>query len=341
MLKPMMLNMVLSFIWVGCQAIQTKKNLRGIQHMILGFAFKYDGRLFVTRCLLGFSKAMRSNPDIMLLCYKGFKTLFCCDVFPRASIFIVKLMQFLLFDIRLMAIEYFGYFFSTSVQRIALSTVLVENVAICLNQNCRTVFVKLSEMLDELCKHGLINQATHLVPIEQPDNTISARFDLGFFVQTFVLVQFVACKTLYELNISSILKDILTTYDLSHGMSSPHVVDGQCNKVHEVLKFAKCAVPIIARDQDVQQHRQFLANHPMLLQKFGLDIIPSLIQVVNSGCKSICLLWLLMCYQQVGFISANLTCFLSCLRIQNIPSFLAGVLTRKDHICADVSPANC
>ena len=42
----------------------------------------------------------------------------------------------------------------------------------------------------------------------------------------------VAFKTLYELNISSILKDILTSYDLSHGISSPHVVDGQGNQVY-------------------------------------------------------------------------------------------------------------
>ena len=42
---------------------------------------------------------------------------------------------------------------------------------------------------------------------------------------------FVAFRSLYELNISSTLKDVLSTYDLSHGMSSPHLVDGNCNQV--------------------------------------------------------------------------------------------------------------
>lgn len=50
-----------------------------------------------------------------------------------------------------------------------------------------------------------------------------------------------------------------------------------------MLKLLNALLPIIARDQDVQQHvldkETFLANHPKLLQKFGLDIIPSLIQV--------------------------------------------------------------
>lgn len=41
----------------------------------------------------------------------------------------------------------------------------------------------------------------------------------------------VAVRTLYELNVSSILKEILSTYDLSYGMSSPHTVDGHCNQV--------------------------------------------------------------------------------------------------------------
>lgn len=41
----------------------------------------------------------------------------------------------------------------------------------------------------------------------------------------------VAVKSLFDLNISIILKDILSTYDLSHGMPSPRVVDGHSNQV--------------------------------------------------------------------------------------------------------------
>lgn len=41
-----------------------------------------------------------------------------------------------------------------------------------------------------------------------------------------------AVRTLFELNISSILKDILCSYDLSHGMHSVNTVDGYCNQVY-------------------------------------------------------------------------------------------------------------
>lgn len=41
----------------------------------------------------------------------------------------------------------------------------------------------------------------------------------------------VAFRTLYELNICSVLKNILSNYDLSHGMSSPHMIDGHSNQV--------------------------------------------------------------------------------------------------------------
>lgn len=45
----------------------------------------------------------------------------------------------------------------------------------------------------------------------------------------------VAFKTLYELNISNILKDILATFDLSHGVSSSHSIGGHCNQVHNLV----------------------------------------------------------------------------------------------------------
>ena len=46
----------------------------------------------------------------------------------------------------------------------------------------------------------------------------------------------VAVRTLFELNISRILKDILSTPDLSHGSVSPNMVDGHCNQVFSYIK---------------------------------------------------------------------------------------------------------
>lgn len=340
---------------------------------------------------------LESNPDIMLLAIRALTYL--CDVFPRASVFLVKHNAIPAICQRLMANEYldvaeqclqalekisrdqplpclqagaimavlsFVDFFSTSVQRVALSTVvnickklpsenfspfmeavprlcnllqyedrqLVENVAICLIKIAERVS-QLSEMLDELCEHGLINQATHLVQLNSRTTLSQPVYNglIGLLVKL-CSGSVVAFKTLYELNISSILKDILTTYDLSHGMSSPHVVDGQGNQVHEVLKLLNVLLPIIARDQDVQQHvldkETFLANHPKLLQKFGLDIIPSLIQVVNSGANLYVCYGCLCVINKLVYLSKS-DMLLELLKNTNIPSFLAGVLTRKDH----------
>lgn len=41
----------------------------------------------------------------------------------------------------------------------------------------------------------------------------------------------VAVRTLFELDISSILKDILSTYNLSHGVPSASMVDGHSDQV--------------------------------------------------------------------------------------------------------------
>uniref|UniRef100_A0A6N2LAS4 HECT-type E3 ubiquitin transferase n=1 Tax=Salix viminalis TaxID=40686 RepID=A0A6N2LAS4_SALVM len=314
-----------------------------------------------------------SNPDIMLLAIRAFTYL--CDVFPRASIFLVRHNAIPAICQRLMAIEYldvaeqclqalekisrdqplpclqagaimavlsFVDFFSTSVQRVALSTVvnickklpsenfspfmeaLVENVAICLIKIAERVSQS-SEMLDELCKHGLIDQATHLVQLNSRTTLSKPVYNglIGLLVKL-SSGSVVAFKTLYELNISSILKDMLTSYDLLHGMSSPHVVDGQGNQVHEVLKLLNVLLPIIARDQDVQQlvldKETFLANHPKLLQKFGLDIISSLIQVVNSGANLyVCYGCLCVINKLVFLIKSDM--LLEVLKTTNIPSW--------------------
>jgi E3 ubiquitin-protein ligase TRIP12 len=264
----------------------------------------------------------------------------------------------------IMAVLNYIDFFSTSVQRVALSTVvnickklpsecpspfmeavpilcnllqhedrqLVEYVAICLIKIVERVSQS-SETLDELCKNGLIGQIVHLIDLNSR-TTVSRPIYNGLIG---ILVKLssgsiVAFKTLYELNISSILKDILSTYDLSHGMSSPHTVDGQCNQVYEVLKLLNELLPTSARDLDAQQvsdKESFLVNCPSLLQKFGMDILPLLVQVVNSGAN------LYVCYGCLSVINklvylSKSDMLLELLKNANISSFLAGVFTRKD-----------
>ncbi|XP_012082279.1 E3 ubiquitin-protein ligase UPL4 isoform X2 [Jatropha curcas] len=338
-----------------------------------------------------------SNPDIMLLAIRALTYL--CDVFPRASAFLVRHDAVPVLCQRLMAIEYldvaeqclqalekisreqplaclqagaimavlnFIDFFSTSVQRVALSTVvnickklptespspfmeavptlcnllqyedrqLVENVVICLMKIAERVSQS-SEMLDDLCKHGLINEATHLIHLNSRTTLSQPIYNglIGLLVKL-ASGSMVAFRTLYELNISSTLKDMLATYDASHGMSSLYAVDGQSNQVHEVLKLLNELLPLVPKDHDVQQEvsekESFLVNHPELLRKFGSDMLPMLIQVVNSGANIyVCFGCLSVINKLVYFSKSDI--LVELFKNANIPSFLAGVFTRKDH----------
>ncbi|XP_050242873.1 E3 ubiquitin-protein ligase UPL4 isoform X2 [Quercus robur] len=335
-----------------------------------------------------------SNPDIMLLAIRAIT--YICDVYPRSSNFLIRhdavpalcrLMAFEYVDVAeqclqalekisreqplaclqagaIMAVLNFIEFFPTSVQRVALSTVvnickklpsespsrymeavpilcnllqhedrqLVEYVAICLIKIVEQVSQS-SEMLDELCKNALIGQIVHLLDLNSR-TTVSRPIYNGLIG---ILVKLssgsiVAFKALYELNISTILKDILSTYDLSHGMSSPHTVDGQCNQVYEVLKLLNELLPTSARDLDAQQvsdKEAFLVNCPSLLQKFGMDILPLLIQVVNSGANLYVCYGCLSVVNKLVYLSKS-DMLLELLKNANISSFLAGVFTRKD-----------
>ncbi|EEF37151.1 ubiquitin protein ligase E3a, putative [Ricinus communis] len=338
-----------------------------------------------------------SNPDVMLLAIRALTYL--CDACPRASSYLVRHDAVPVLCERLMAIEYldvaeqclqalekisreqplpclqagaimavlsFIDFFSTSVQRVSLSTVvnickklptecpspfmeavptlcnilqyedrqLVESVVICLMKIAERVSQS-SEMMDEFCKHGLIDQAAHLIHLNSRTTLSQPIYNglIGLLVKL-SSGSIVAFRSLHELNISSTLKDILATYDVSHGMSSLHTVDGQSNQVNEVLKLLNELLPQVVKDQDVQQEasdkESFLVNHPDLLLKFGSDILPMLVQVVNSGANIyVCYGCLSVIKKLVSFSKSDM--LVELLKTANISSFLAGVFTRKDH----------
>ncbi|GLT47885.1 hypothetical protein SLA2020_215420 [Shorea laevis] len=265
----------------------------------------------------------------------------------------------------IMAVLNFIHFFLPSVQRVALSTVvnickklpsdtpsnlmeavpilcgllqhedqqLVESAAICLIKIAERMSHS-SDMLDELCENGLINEVTNLIN-SNGRTTLSQPIYNGLIGLLGKLSSgsCVAFKRLYELNISGMLKDILSTYDLLHGISSPHLVLGNCNQVHEVLKLLNEMLPPSARDQGNQQileKESFLVSRPDLLQKLGMDILPILIQVVNSGAN------IYICYGCLSVVSklvylSKSDMLADLLKSANISSFLAGIFTRKDH----------
>ncbi|XP_068492520.1 E3 ubiquitin-protein ligase UPL4 isoform X2 [Phaseolus vulgaris] len=336
------------------------------------------------------------NPDIMLFSIRAIT--YICDLYPRSAGFLVQHDAVPTLCQRLFAIEYqdvaeqclqalekisreqplacleagaimavLNYidFFSTSIQRVALSTVvnickklpsespslfmeavpilckllqyedrqLVENVATCLIKIVERV-VQSSEMLDELCKHGLIQQVTHLLS----SNGQTALSQLIYNGLIGLLVKLssgslVAFRTLYELNISSILREILSTFDLSHGVSTSQLVGGHCNRVYEALKLLNELLPDRTKDQNDQlvlDKDSFLDKHPDLLQRLGIDVFPMLIQVFNSGASLfVCHGCLSVMYKIVSSSKSDM--LVELLKNANISSFLAGVFTRKDH----------
>ncbi|XP_059667702.1 E3 ubiquitin-protein ligase UPL4 isoform X2 [Cornus florida] len=336
-----------------------------------------------------------NNPDVMLLAIRAITYL--CDVHPRSSGFLIRHNAVTALCQRLMAIEYLDVaeqclqalekisreqplaclqsgaimavlnyidFFSTSLQRVALSTVvnickklpsespapfmeavptlcnflqyedrqLVEKVATCLIKITERVHYS-SDMLDELCKHGLIHQVMHLINSNN-HTTLCQTIYTGLIGLLVILASgsIVAVRTLFEQNISSILKDILSTYYIAHGMPPSNMVDGHCNQVHEVLKLLNELLPAITRGQDqlALDKEAFLVNRADLLQKFGMDILPVAIEVVNSGAN------LYICYGCLSVINkfvyfSKSDMLLELLKKTNIASFLAGVFTRKDH----------
>ncbi|XP_047337060.1 E3 ubiquitin-protein ligase UPL4 [Impatiens glandulifera] len=335
------------------------------------------------------------NPDTILLSLRAITYL--CDVHSRSPIFLVGHGAVPTLCQRLRAIEYLDVaeqclqalekisreqpyacllegaimavltyidFFSTSVQKVALSTVVnickklpaeghplvMEAVpALCnllqyedrqLVEDAITCLIKITEkaqnsvdVLNELCDHGVIAQATHLIGLKCRTTLSTPIYSglIGLFVKL-ASGSTRAVQTLFELDISGMVKDIFSTYDLSHAIAPSQVKDGYCGQVHEVLRLLHVLLPALGRNQNVQinlDKQAFFSERPDLFQKFGKDLLPVLIQVVNSGANlSVCCGSLHVINKFVYFSKPEMLLELS--RDTNISSFLAGVLSRKD-----------
>ncbi|KAF3538720.1 hypothetical protein F2Q69_00018299 [Brassica cretica] len=336
-----------------------------------------------------------SNADIMLLAIRGITYL--CDVYPRSVAFLVKHETVPALCQRLLTIEYLDVaeqclqalekisrdqpvaclnagaimavlsyidFFSTSIQRVAVSTVvnicrklpseppspvmdavpvlcnllqyedrqLVESVAICLTKIADQVSQS-PAMLDQLCSHGLIHQSTHLLNLNSR-TTLSQPVYNGVIglLRKLSSGSTLAFRTLYELNIGYRLKEIISTYDISHSVSSTQPLNACSNQVHEVLKLVIELLPASPVDDNqlALEKESFLVDQPNLLQQFGADMLPVMTQVLKSGASV---------YVSYGCLSAihKLTCLsksddlVELLNNANISSVLAGILSRKDH----------
>ncbi|CAH8305538.1 unnamed protein product [Eruca vesicaria subsp. sativa] len=368
-----------------------------------------------------------SNPDIMLLAARALTHL--CDVLPSSCAAVVHYGAVSCFVARLLTIEYMDLaeqslqalkkislehptaclragalmavlsyldFFSTGVQRVALSTAanmckklpsdasdfvmeavplltnllqyhdskVLESASICLTRIAEA-FASYPEKLDELCNHGLVTQAASLI---STTNSGGGQASLGVSTYTGLIRLLSTCasgsplgfKTLLLLGISSILKDILLGSGVSANASVSPALSRPADQIFEIVNLANELLPPLpegvislptstntlvkgsgqrnpspstsGKREDslkVSPREKLLADQPELLQQFGLDLLPVLVQIYGSSVngtirhKCLSVIGKLMYFSTSEMIQ-------SLIGDTNISSFLAGVLAWKD-----------
>ncbi|CAN8276728.1 unnamed protein product [Cochlearia groenlandica] len=253
-----------------------------------------------------------SNPDIMLLAARALTHL--CDVLPSSCAAVVHYGAVSCFVARLLTIEYMDLaeqslqalkkisqehptaclragalmavlsyldFFSTGVQRVALSTAanmckklpsdasdyvmeavplltnllqyhdskVLEYASICLTRIAEA-FASYPEKLDELCNHGLVTQAASLI---STSNSGGGQTSLGVSTYTGLIRLLSTCasgsplgfRTLLLLGISSILKDILSGSGVSSNASVSPALSRPTDQIFEIVNLANELLPAL------------------------------------------------------------------------------------------------
>ncbi|KAA8535991.1 hypothetical protein F0562_028469 [Nyssa sinensis] len=372
-----------------------------------------------------------SNPDIMLLAARALTHL--CDVLPSSCAAVVHYGAVSCFVARLLTIEYMDLaeqslqalkkisqehptaclragalmavlsyldFFSTGVQRVALSTAanmckklpsdaadfvmeavplltnllqyhdakVLEHASVCLTRIAEA-FASSPDKLDELCNHGLVTQAASLI---STSNSGGGQASLSTPTYTGLIRLLSTCasgspigaKTLLLMGISGILKDILSGSGLVATISVSPALSRPPEQIFEIVNLANELLPPLPQGTislpantnlfvkgslskkspvsssgkqedtngsvpEVSAREKLLNDQPELLQQFGMDLLPVLIQVYGSSVngpvrhKCLSVIGKLMYFSTADMIQ-------SLISATNISSFLAGVLAWKD-----------
>ncbi|CAE6150479.1 unnamed protein product [Arabidopsis arenosa] len=368
-----------------------------------------------------------SNPDIMLLAARALTHL--CDVLPSSCAAVVHYGAVSCLVARLLTIEYMDLaeqslqalkkisqehptaclragalmavlsyldFFSTGVQRVALSTAanmckklpsdasdyvmeavplltnllqyhdakVLEYASICLTRIAEA-FAPYPEKLDELCNHGLVTQAASLISTSnsgggQASLSVSTYTGLIRLLSTCASGSPLGFRTLLLLGISSILKDILLGSGVSANTSVSPALSRPADQIFEIVNLANELLPPLpegvislptstnafvkgscqkksspstsGKQEDalkISPREKLLGDQPELLQQFGLDLLPVLVQIYGSSVngtirhKCLSVIGKLMYFSSSEMIQ-------SLIGDTNISSFLAGVLAWKD-----------
>ncbi|KAG8368087.1 hypothetical protein BUALT_Bualt15G0008800 [Buddleja alternifolia] len=372
-----------------------------------------------------------NNPDVMLLAARALTHL--VDVLPSCCAAVVHYGAVNCFVARLLTIEYMDLaeqslqalkkisqehptaclragalmavlsyldFFSTGVQRVALSTAanickklpsdaadfvmeavplltnllqyhdakVLEHASICLTRIAEA-FASSPEKLDDLCNHGLVTQAAELISSSnsgggQASLSTSTYTGLIRLLSTCANGSALGAKSMLLLGISGILKEILSGSGLVSNISVSPALSRPPEQIFEIVNLANELLPPLPQGtislpassslsvkasfpkkvhvggsgkqeesngnmNEVSTREKLLNDQPELLQQFGMDLLPVLVQIygssVNSPVRHKCLS---VIGKLMYFSAAEMIQLL--INITNISSFLAGVLAWKD-----------
>ncbi|KAL6517434.1 E3 ubiquitin-protein ligase upl3 [Orobanche minor] len=246
--------------------------------------------------------------------------------------------------------------------------VVVEHASICLTQIAEA-FASSPGKLDDLCSHGILMQAADLISSSgsgggQASLSTSTYTGLIRLLSTCASGSALGAKSLLLLGISGILKDLLLGPGIVSSISVAPALGRPSEQVLEIVNLAhellppfpqaKISVPgssslFVANSmpekvhmgrpghqgnsngdiQKVLTHEKLLNEEPALLQQFGMDLLPVLVQIygssVNSSVRHKCVSAIRKIMQ---FSTSEM--IQSLLNVTNIASFLAGVLAWKD-----------
>ncbi|KZV20236.1 HEAT repeat,HECT-domain isoform 1 [Dorcoceras hygrometricum] len=245
---------------------------------------------------------------------------------------------------------------------------VLEHASICLARIAEA-FASSSEKLDALCNHGLLTQAAALISSSISGGaqvSLSSTTYTGLIRLLSICANGspLGSKSLLLLGISGILKDILSGSGLVSNMSVSPALSRSPEQIFEVVNLANELLPPLPQGtislpvnsslfvkgsfpkgdhsgtfgkqedsngiiQEVSTREKLLNDHPELLQQFGMDLLPVVIQIygssVNAPVRHQCLsvIGKLMFFSTAEMIQPLVT-------VTNISSFLAGVLAWKD-----------
>ncbi|KAE8719127.1 E3 ubiquitin-protein ligase UPL3 [Hibiscus syriacus] len=341
-----------------------------------------------------------NNPDIMLLAARALTHL--CDVLPSSCAAVVHYGAVSCFCARLLTIEYMDLaeqslqalkkisqehptaclqagalmavlsyldFFSTGVQRVALSTAanmckklpsdasdyvmeavplltnllqyhdskVLEHASVCLTR-IADAFASSPDKLDELCNHGLVTQAASLISASTSGGgqaSLSTPTFTGLIrlLSTCASGSPLGAKTLLLLGISGILKDILSGSGVSNNSSVPPALSRPAEQIFEIVNLANELLPPTPQGTisipASSTREKLLRDEPERLQQFGVDLLPVLIEIYGSSVSNPVRHKCLSVIGKLMYFSSA-EMIQNLLSVTNISSFLAGVLAWKD-----------